>query len=193
MIRIDDSNILNSWYLAAEKTVVVGRQLASDIDMLRWSYTQHVLKVSNYKQEIGKPTSEIENGLADYLVCSFKNKPNMGETLANLLKYDKSYLRNMENERFFNNLSEDNTGPHSRGEIWGGAFWEIRTHLGQEIADRILVLAWRTTAWPTAEQDKPQKFIEALLSAAKGIGPSPDRQVNEIKTILQRRKFPALN
>ena len=70
----------------------------------------------------------------------------------------------------------------TRGEIWGGAFWELRSVLKRDLADRLLVRAWQSMKGPFAE------FIEIVLANAREIASDP--QVILIKTTFRKRGFP---
>ena len=75
-----------------------------------------------------------------------------------------------------------------RGEIWDGAFWELRSVLKRDLADRLLVRAWQSMKGPFAEQDTSRKFIEIVLANAREIASDP--QVILIKTTFRKRGFP---
>ena len=78
--------------------------------------------------------------------------------------------------------------PHQYGEMWGGAFWELRTKPDPDLADRIVVRAWQTMAWPVEEQSIDASFISALLKATETLAGSP--RVAEVRAVLGRRKIP---
>ena len=78
--------------------------------------------------------------------------------------------------------------PQDRGEIWGGVFWQLRSALRRDLADRLLAKAWQSMTWPIAERDTARKFIDAVLSNAKDM--ASDQQVAEIKTTFRKRAFP---
>jgi hypothetical protein len=115
-----------------------------------------------------------------------QNRPFFGEIAAAVLRLEKPYVRNLDNPRKFDETSEFEV--HDRGEIWSGAFWELRSLLGRELADRLLAQAWKSTAWPIAEQDTTRSFIDALLLSARKI--ASDQQVAQIMTALRTRRFP---
>jgi hypothetical protein len=84
------------------------------------------------------------SGLADYYVCSFRKDPHMGKVEARIMKknksYDKDELRNLLNNRQFKDLS-DGVNLQDDGEVWGGAFWALRSAIGDNealIADQLI-------------------------------------------------------
>jgi hypothetical protein len=78
--------------------------------------------------------------------------------------------------------------PHRYGEMWGGAFWDLRTKLGADLTDRILVRAWQTMEWPVGKQLIDASLITALLKATEAVSGSP--RVKEVRAVLERRKIP---
>jgi len=44
---------------------------------------------------------------------------------------------------------------HDVGEVWGSVFWAIRTLLGRNQADRLLLTAWKETP---SQDDSPASF-----------------------------------
>ena len=94
----------------------------------------------------------------------------------------------MNNSRKFDETPELKGLPQDRGEIWGGAFWQLRSVLGRDLADRLLAKAWGSMAWPIVERETARKFIDAVLSNAKEI--ASDQQIAEIRTTFRKRGFP---
>jgi hypothetical protein len=78
--------------------------------------------------------------------------------------------------------------PHQYGEMWGGAFWDMSAKLNPDLADRIVVRAWQTMAWPVEEQRIDATFVSALLKATETLAGSP--RVTEVRAVLGRRKIP---
>jgi hypothetical protein len=187
-IQIVEGKEMNASYDGRD--MLIDPRLSGDVDAPRREYTHHVLYKSN-KLDVGyqnQPMQQIESGLADYFPCSFADRPSFGEIVAAVMNLGKPYTRNLNNSRKFDETLEFGSMSQDRGEIWGGAFWELRSILGQDLADRILVRAWQSMAWPTAEQDTASKFIDALLVNARQI--ASDRQVAEIRTTFRKRGFP---
>jgi hypothetical protein len=167
----------------------INSRLAGDVDAPRQEYAHHVLyKNKPGAAERGPAIQQIESALADYFPCSFANRPFFGEIVAAVMGLERPYVRNLDNPRKFDETSEFEGEVHDRGEIWSGAFWELRSLLGRELADRLLAQAWKSMAWPIAEQDTTRNFIDALLLSARKI--ASDQQVAQITTALRTRRFP---
>jgi hypothetical protein len=134
----------------------------------------------------GSHVMPIESGLADYFAGSFLNNPRVGEVIARLEGLDVPYLRTLDNERRYSEFAalEQEMQYHSGGEIWGGAFWEMRSRLGREKLDPILARAWLVEA--ASEQEPTAKsFVAALLTAAE------DKiSADAIRSVLRHRGFP---
>jgi hypothetical protein len=134
----------------------------------------------------------IESGIADYLSCSFLNNSRLGEMAAKALDPKMPFLRNMANDKKFDEVKSKSPDFdfYALGEAWSGVFWAVRSALGREVTDPIVVTAWRSTKWPDADAERPRAFAVALLAAAEEKGPEPAKTV---KSILQSRRFPLPN
>ena len=187
-IQIVEDKPMNAWYDG--KSMLIDPRLAGDVDAPRREYTHHVL----YRKsglDVGsqnQPMQQIESGLADYFPCSFADRSYFGEIVAAVMNLGRPYTRNLYNSRKFDETPELEGLSQDRGEIWGGAFWELRSVLGRDLADRLLVRAWQSMAWPIAERETTRKFIQAVLLNAREI--ASDRQVTEISTTFRKRGFP---
>jgi hypothetical protein len=72
--------------------------------------------------------------------------------------------------------------------MWGGAFWDLRTVLGADLADRVVVRAWQTMAWPVEEERIDGSFVSALLQSTEVLAGSP--RVAQVRAVLEARKVP---
>jgi hypothetical protein len=122
----------------------------------------------------------------------FQNDPVFGETIAPLFRelykgrFDKTYIRNLNNDRTFSETSS--TTPHQDvGEIWGGAFWEMRKLFGQDITDRLLFSTWREMQGQedTSLSDYGMSFVEKLQVVSQSMGAG--NRTGEIKSLFQDR------
>jgi hypothetical protein len=53
------------------------------------------------------------------------------------------YIRNLKNTRkFTTGRPKEPRISQDEGEIWGGAFWEMRERAGKEATDKVLFVAW---------------------------------------------------
>ena len=133
----------------------------------------------------------LESGLADYFPCSFNDDPLFGEKSIHIFQKfpgfeNKKAIRDLNNDRKFSEAAI-NPEQHNVGEIWGGAFWEIRQRLGKASADKIIFEAW-TGILPlenvaTFNNDFVKKIAHAAASLKDG-----DRSA-EILAVFTRRGF----
>jgi hypothetical protein len=63
----------------------------------------------------------------------------------------------------------------------------MRSSLGREISDRIVVRAWQAVMWPVDDISRPSAFSDALVEAAEHEGPQFEEAV---RGILKGRSFP---
>jgi hypothetical protein len=135
------------------------------------------------------PDDTISAALSDYLAASYLDNPRIGEVAAKMATPPNAYLRNLANERKFPELS--NLSPETRGEIWGGAFWQMRDVLGRRRVDPMLVGAWHKTIWPENENDRVAAFLQSLMwSAQENLTVADFDQLMEVFRI---REFPLAN
>jgi hypothetical protein len=110
-------------------------------DLLLREYAHHVLCTTS-EMAMGL-LAAVEFGLACYLVCSFKNSPGFGAGVLRFGKLPGPFLWNLDNRLSFREAPD--SSPEDLGEIWGGAFWELRQFFGAGVFDQLLVQAWRAT------------------------------------------------
>jgi hypothetical protein len=183
-IRVEE-NSTNSYYEPATQTLVIDPKLAADPEAAMREFSHHALLKGREPTEIRESSFMIEYGLADYFPCSFLNNPRFGEVAAKLLHLDRPFVRNLENDRLYTEISANpRIEVHQGGEIWDGALWEIRKQLGRGVADPLIVQAWHRY---DASGDA-QAFVSALLAEASATG-SPE-SLRIIRDVLTRRQFP---
>jgi tetratricopeptide (TPR) repeat protein len=187
-VLIDPSLHGNAYYLPKLNQIVMAQEFALDPDAILREYTHHVLSYT--KRDTDEPPwTSIASGLADYLPCSFNNKPTFAEKVALLFSHTSShgYVRNLENIRRFDEL-KPGALQQDAGEVWGGAFWALRTRLGSEFIDPILFSAW--SSWEIA-QDSPESFVgfaRSLVSAAASASaPQGETAESEVRATFERR------
>jgi hypothetical protein len=169
-IHVDPEAKSNAWYDG--QRVVLAEKAPTDRHALLYTYMMHVLEVTKpggFKRSLNNKTvGSVASGLGDYFSASFLNDPRISSVLAKEIGLKQQYLRNLENQRRFDDHSANGWNEvHSRGETWGGAFWEIRGLLGQETADRLLFRAW--VEWELAG-DADASFAWKLI----GLSPPGD-------------------
>ncbi len=169
--------------------IVLGEPLARDTDAVFREYTHHALLTNVDWSNPANEQLAVESGLADYFPCSFNNDPLFGERSVHLFRKhpdvrDKPAIRNLRNDRTF---GEASTNPeyHNVGEIWGGAFWELRERLGQAVADKLLFSTWGALESSNATDDFNVTFLKKLLETAQASeGAAAGR---DIRAIFKRR------
>jgi len=179
-----------AYYKPDESLVVVGRPYAKDTDAVFREYAFHVLSGSNFGA-LTLDARAIESGLADYFPCSYKNNPIFGEEIASHIRelqgpeaFKQQYVRNLKNERKFTESWRER-GYQEGGEIWGGAFWEIRSLLGRDIADKVLFTAWHSTEARAGQTDAVTYFVKQLLESDRSL--EDEKHVNQITSVFERR------
>ena len=152
-----DPTLDNAHYKYESNEIVIGQALVRDPDVAVREYARHVLE----HMHPDSPYTAILSGLADYLTCSFNDRAKFGEKSAVALNrlygrkvFKHGYLRTMENQRTFAEL-DSQAEMHDVGEVWGSVFWAIRTLLGRNQADRLLLTAWKETP---SQDDSPASF-----------------------------------
>jgi hypothetical protein len=175
-IRVDE-NLRDNVYFDGEE-IVLGLNLASDPEYALSEYTWYVLKQSNppaFEALFNNPRVQLSGlgqGLKFYFVCSYGNDPYVGKSFYSLIGgvngQNRPYLFNLKDLKTFEKDSgPDATEEHHLGEIWGGAFWEIREKLGQHKTDKLILTAWKRLDAAKIEPKNAEFFINALLDANK--------------------------
>ena len=196
-VRIDEELRDNAFF--DNKSVVLGVNLARDPEYVLYEYTWHVLKQTNPVafQALWNSTAfqftAFAHGLKYYFTCSHLNDPLVGKNFhalasASGIDRKKPYLFNLEAFRAFQPAGGDDAREeHKLGEIWGGAFWEVRQTLGKEKTDRLILDAWKRLQPVAKELGKPQFYVDAILSASKAAGNEQD--TNVIRQAFARRNL----
>lgn len=118
------------------------RCLSRKDDQIYHEYTHAVVMRIGLNYNTDEVSARNE-GYADYFACSFTNDPEYGEWFA----YDAPHMRIVNNSsstfnyKNWGNISYNdnyNGSNHLNGMIWSGACWDLRTALGQTVADKII-------------------------------------------------------
>jgi hypothetical protein len=180
----------NVWYDPSKNRIVLAKQLASDKDAVFREFTHHALFESSDWTKLTEqwPALAIESALADYFPCSFNNDAAMGDAGIYQKLYGKEafpnpYLRNLKNNRKFTTISAQ-TEYHDAGEIWGGAFWELRETLGQDKADRLIFLA-STKLTEADGSNIAANLVEKLVAVDEELEGGTD--VGQIRSVFEGR------
>ncbi len=81
----------------------------------------------------------------------------------------------------------DGLETHKLGEVWGGAFWELRKKFGRDKIDRLLFDAWKRLQPVAGKLEKPQFFVDTIVGASKAAGNEQDAKI--IRQAFERRKL----
>jgi hypothetical protein len=177
-VRVDE-NVSDNAYFDG-KSVVLGPKLAADPEYTLSEYTWSVLKETNPRAYDASATLDghslgFANGLKFYLTCSFLNDPRVGRryyALSGAPPPDpaRSYLYDLDELKILKEDAPQAMEPHHLGEIWGGAFWELRKQFGRDKVDRILLAAWKRLRWDTRNSNDANYGIRTILGAFEEAG-----------------------
>ena len=174
----------NAYYSPQENLIRIGPALATDPDVAIHEYAQHALTSMLPEiemTELGIMSGGIQGGLADYYTCSYSGDPRLGET------WRPPYIRNLDNEKTLADIPTGQRGSVTlTAAVWGGAFWELRSRLGPERADRALLDAWTET---DRMIPSPSTFVERIVTVATNDG-GPDMSA-EIRDLFENRGLTA--
>ena len=185
-VSIDDEDANNASF--DNESVIIGRNLASDPEYALAEYTWYVLKQTNpaaFQVFWDSPYPHAQGfvqGVKFYLLCSHLNDPYIGRnffSLSGFAREHKGYLFNLSELRRFDPSKPVDREMHRLGEIWGAALWELRSKIGQEKADRLVMQTWKNLKGTPADFVRPALYIDAVVSTAEVIripGPSEIRE-----------------
>ena len=179
-----------SYYDPATHTLIIDKTYANDTDMLLREYSHHVLYSG---PDVKIPTNvmetwafiAIESGLANYFACSFKDSPSFGEATAAILKMPSNSW-SLKNQRRITELKQNDYSILSDGgQIWGGAFWDLREDLGKDVADKLLYEAWFALSSSDAKSNDPKIFVNKILDADRTLEAAKHQE--RIRTAFKNR------
>ena len=183
----------NAHYEPATQRLVFGPNFVNDSDVLYREYTHHAM-MSRFTTDYGSWIPDalaLESGLGDYFPCSFNDDPLLAEVVAVKLReeygaaqFPNPYLRNLDNRLRFDQLGSDALQWHI-GEVWGGAFWDIRKLLGATEADKLLFLTWNGLEPAAPTRITPVGFVQKLL--ATHAATAQTNRSAEIEAIFEQR------
>src|SRR5262249_40248477 len=93
--------------------------------------------------------------------------------------------RNLDNHRSFAELNP-NTESHDAGNIWAGAFWQLRQTIGQGLTDKLLLAAWKNLDAAKFETDITL-YPRELMKQDEAIEGGKHNQ--DIKKIFEEREL----
>jgi len=179
----------NAFY--GDDCIVIDPDLANDPDIAFREYTHHALlgevPYGNWSSNI----RQIESGLADYFPCSFNNHSRLAERSAPVFGLGTPYIRELDNALNFSSGGNTNepgaemAAPQKVGEVWGGAFWNIRRILGQQLADQLLLTSWMSLEFGDFENNNRSDFVRVILRTATAAGAA--ERIGTIQSIFEAR------
>ncbi|MFH1849107.1 MAG: FG-GAP-like repeat-containing protein [archaeon] len=111
--------------------------LSSDVIYHEYTHTVHDLVNPTLSPYWGEPGGMME-GWADYFAASINDDPCMSEDVF----YSLSCLRYLNNSKRYPDDYADGE-PHGTGEIFGPALWDLRTFLGRNLTDELVIRAMK--------------------------------------------------
>lgn len=147
-------NGMISYYDLKLQMVFVDKAYADNAKMFYRDYTHRVLLTMG---DIGSDwtVTAVESGLALYFPCSFADDPALDAPTWDLTRV-----------RPFRDIGPNFNSAQIVGtEVWGGAFWQMRTILGRAAADRLLFDTWRRFAGSGLKPEAASGFARMLVGA----------------------------
>jgi hypothetical protein len=188
LVRVRKLNYPNAEYHGDEKAIAIDPAIVDDPYPAHREYMHHLLFTSKPGYEWTSSIGGLENGIADYFSASFSDNPRLGSPqTARTLGVDRPFIRRLDNDLQYTPYRPGDQ-PHGYGEMWGGAFWNLRKALGSEPTDRILALAWQSMSWPVEESKTVGTFLKSLSDAAGKI--AGQATIAKVRETLEARKIP---
>ncbi len=153
-----------------KRKLIIGREYVNDLTILYRAYMLHVLASSGPDPNLDDYPA-IFSGLATYFSYSFVDNPSPDTPTAWDLTKKRPFAEIKPTD-----LSINNDGT----EIWGSTFWELRTMLGQNAADKLLLDAWFGLHAVQIKADHGASFVRKLIDLEK-------THETEIRAVYARR------
>ena len=186
---VDFSGRPSAEYYGRASVILIDRRVIDDPFPTYKEYMHHLLGADKAEFLSESSFGTIESGVGDYFSGSFAGNPVLGTPQsAQAFGYELNhpYIRRLDNNLTFRPYKAGDY-PHEYGEMWGGAFWDMRSALGAELADRIIALAWQSMPWPIPDDAAVSRFVRQLLAATQQ---RAETRVADVKRILGQRKIP---
>jgi cell division protein FtsB len=145
-----------AYYDPDKRKLIIGKEYVGDFTILDRAYMLQVLSSSSPDLNL-IDYSAIYSGLATYFSYSFADNPRPNPDSWDLTK----------KRPFIDLKSTDNSVLSDGTEIWGSAFWELRTILGQNVADKLLLDAWFGLHAEQVRADRGASFVRKLMDLDK--------------------------
>lgn len=149
-----------AYYDPDKRMMVIDAKHVGDPAVVSREYMHHVLYSSGMPSDPDSVLTDyyaIESGLAWYFPCSYLGNPNPSPASS----WDLAKKRQFSEMRpTVSSAMIDGT------QIWGSAFWELRTVLGQSVADKLLFEAWFKLKPEDVKAGNRASFVRKLLELA---------------------------
>jgi hypothetical protein len=129
----------------------------------------------------------LESDIDDYFVASYAGRPQLYLELHRVLGSQAGPPTTLLNHEPFSRSTPSEIAFKENREVWGGMFWEIRTKLTRDTADKILADAWIQMPTQVKESDIAATFLKSLLTVADK---SSHNAGETIRSVLHDRGFP---
>ena len=107
--------------------------LSKEVDVIAHEFTHAV--IDEYRRGIGGIDGHaLHEGYSDYFACSLMNDDELGEYVAPAPERP-GIIRSVDNNDQYPGAPK---WPHARGKVWGGACWDLRKEVGQQVADYLI-------------------------------------------------------
>ncbi|HYM79223.1 MAG TPA: hypothetical protein VE377_24825 [Candidatus Dormibacteraeota bacterium] len=177
-----------TYYDPQENQIVISSDWVSFQDAGLREYTYYSLIAVNKDLTQALSLQGLESGLADYFPCSFLNRSEFAKELfESIEKKHPGFTippRNLDNHRSFTEIHAGQTELHDEGNIWGGAFWQLRTEIGKAPADKLLFAAWKDFR-PAGRTPDPMVFPKELVKQDSAL--YSGTHVQQIQAIFEQR------
>jgi hypothetical protein len=158
---VDRGRATPLYYSARTGKILVARKLTGDLGRVLWSYGDYLCSsvVQLPSEQWSPQLRAVKSGLAVYLSCSYRDDPQAAAKTYEVYRQEaagddrRRYLQTLERQANLDSNSmripKLSAEPGAAGEsptrdglAWGGTLWRLRTVLGAETADRLLIESW---------------------------------------------------
>lgn len=180
----------NAYYSPNDNKLYIGPKIAADPNAPLVIFAEYVmLKSKGSDKYLENPEYKfLDSAVSEYFSASHLNSAKISPLAGAIFGRSDPYLRNLENNYSYNRILNGEVAEyHAIGEVWGGAFWQIRTQIGRHLFDPVLAKAWMRFRH---EIDTPlhKSFLDCLINTSDN-SLKPE-QATAIRTIFAIRGFP---
>ena len=194
-VRIQSDLRGRAFYDPYTHKIVIAEDLFSKKDAALYQYTYHALLPAGIEDiaDISATYLEIEAGLALYFVCSFNNSPLFLPKLVQASskqrdKWDLSRLKKFQKVQPSGGFRDHDLWQAPwietfEGDFWAAAFWQIRTLVDQDRADKLLFATWSDLQLNDFHSNNRVDFAKRLLKIAPSY--ESGEHVSQIQAIFE--------